>query len=217
MMIQVKNIYAGYHRSYPVLNDISFEMDKGARLAVLGRNGAGKTTLANSLFGLVPFLKGNIVFNGINIPGLPAERVAALGVGYFMQGAPVFPQLSVRENLYMALGKAGRGMLQDVFEHFPFLGEQRHLQMPAASLSGGERTQLALAMAVARQPGLLVLDEPFAGLSPANASIILSILDDYQKSRNASLMLIAQDRKLALDFCDCQLLIRDGKAIFKKY
>jgi ABC-type branched-subunit amino acid transport system ATPase component len=216
-MLEVKNIYAGYHRSYPVLNDVSFEIKDGDRLAVLGRNGAGKTTLANSLFGLVPYLKGRIAFNGTNIFGLPTESVAALGIGYFMQGAPIFPQLSVRENLFMALGKARRGTLPDVFELFPFLGEHRHLPMPAASLSGGERTQLALAMAVARRPGLLVLDEPFAGLSPANASAILRILDDYQKSNNASLMLIVQEHKRALDFCDSQLLIRDGKTIFEKY
>ncbi len=216
-MLKIINITAAYHHGHPILSDVSLELGSGERLAILGRNGAGKTTFANSIFGLTPLVGGTILYNERSILPLPPESIAALGLGYFMQGAPIFPQMSARDNLLMAAGKMNKKDLgvryRELREIFTLLKEPGIENMPAGSLSGGERTQLALAMAIFKKPSLLVLDEPFAGLSPANANNILHILDDYQTSANASVILIAQDRQLASVFCDLHYVIRDGRII----
>jgi branched-chain amino acid transport system ATP-binding protein len=164
---------------------------------------------------MTPIISGEIIFNGTDILALPLERLHALGMGYFMQGAPVFPQMTVKENLRVAAGRHSLKefslRLEEMKGLFPILDDASFDQMPAGSLSGGERTQLCIAMSIFRKPSLLVLDEPFAGLSPSNAALILKILNGYQEAMGATILLIAQDRYMAKGFSTDQYIIRDGK------
>ena len=216
-MLELRHITAAYHKGYPILNDVSLYVEENKKVALLGRNGAGKTTFANVIFGLIPFLSGEVLIHGMDINPMPLEKHASMGISYFMQGAPVFPQMSVKENLMIAAGREGNKEFlirkDELKDLFPLLADPGIDSMPAGSLSGGERTQLCLAMAIFNRPGLLILDEPFAGLSPANASLILRILNDYQSETHASILLIAQDRQMASSFCKLHYVIRDGKII----
>jgi neutral amino acid transport system ATP-binding protein len=215
MMLEFKNISAAYYKGHPILDGVNQTFAESEKYALLGRNGAGKTTFAKTIFGLVPIISGDIYYRGIKISGLPLEKIARLGIGYFMQGAPVFPQLSVRENILITAGKVHgqtfAGSYATLREVFPLLQQKSVDHVSAGSLSGGERTQLALAMAVFHQPSFLIMDEPFAGLSPANVQLILNTLLGYHENTGASMLLIAQDRQLASAFCSKHYLIRDGK------
>ena len=217
MMLEFKNISAAYYKGHPILDGVNQTFDEGGKYALLGRNGAGKTSFANTIFGLLPVISGDIYYTGIKISGLPLEKISGLGIGYFMQGAPVFPQLSVRENILIAAGKVHgqtfAGSYTALQEVFPLLQQKSIDHVSAGSLSGGERTQLALAMAIFHQPSFLVMDELFAGLSPGNVQLILNTLLGYHKNTGASMLLIAQDRQLASSFCSEHYLIRDGKIL----
>ncbi len=216
-MLKIEHITASYHKGNPILKDVSMEVGSGERVVILGRNGAGKTTFANSIFGLVPMLSGGISYNGKDLSRLSADRIKACGIAYFMQGAPVFQQMTVRENLLFAAGnmkaREFNSRLEDLRKTLSLLKDPAIDRTPAGSLSGGERTQLAVGMSIINQPSLLILDEPFAGLSPANAKLVLQILEDYARKSTVSIIMIAQDRHLASAFSASQFLIRDGKII----
>jgi len=216
-MLELKYIRASYHKDYPILNDVNMCIEDGEKVVLLGRNGAGKTTFAQSIFGLTPIISGEVIYNGIDLLGLPLERLYTAGLGYFMQEGPVFPQMTVRENLWVSAGRISKREFLKRFEglkkQIPLFLNANIESVPAGSLSGGERSQLCLAMSIFNNPGLLILDEPFAGLSPSNSNIILRILNDYQSSSNASVLLIAQDRKMAKDFSNTHYIIREGKVI----
>lgn len=212
-MLKLKNIQASYFQGNPILKGIDLELGEGEKIVILGRNGAGKTTLANSIFDLVPHLQGEIFYNGKDLRMMPPERISSAGIGYFMQGATVFPQLTVKENLQFARRSKTRDLtsaVEELSQVLPMLAEKRFLQMPAGSLSGGERTQVAIGMVILNMPGLLILDEPFAGLSPSNATQVLRILKDYHSRSGASMILIAQDRLSASEFSDRQVFLKDG-------
>jgi len=214
-MLRFQNISASYQKDYPILSDVNLYVETNEKIAILGRNGAGKTTFANTIFGLVPFITGKVLYEGENIVSKPSENITSLGIGYFMQGAPVFPQMSVKENLLLSAGSIGQHEFLSRYDYLkdilPLLLDKGITRMPAGSLSGGERTQLSLAMAIFKKPALLILDEPFAGLSPSNASLILRTLLEYQEINQASILLIAQDRNMASEFCSNHFIIRDGK------
>ncbi len=216
-MLKIKHITAAYHEGNNILSDINIELGDGERLAILGRNGAGKTTFANCIFGLVPFIQGKILFNQKNILESALYGIASSGIGYFMQGAPVFPQMSVRENLQVSARMRNKKDFEyrytELAQSFTLLKDREVVKLPAGSMSGGERTQLALAMAVFSKPSLLILDEPFAGLSPGNANHVLQILNEYQDTTKASVIMIAQEKQHATAFCDTHYVIRDGNII----
>jgi ABC-type branched-subunit amino acid transport system ATPase component len=213
MILKLNNIQASYYPGNPILKGIDLELGEGEKIVILGRNGAGKTTLANTVFGLVPHQSGEIHFKGKDLRMMPPERISSAGIGYFMQGAPVFPQLSVKENLHFAQRSKTNDLssaMEEISRSLPMLAENRFLGMPAGSLSGGERTQLAIGMAILNSPGLLILDEPFAGLSPSNATLVLQILQDFHSRSRASMILIAQDRISASEFSDRQVILKEG-------
>lgn len=216
-MLEIRHISAAYHKDYPILSDINMSIGDGEKLVILGRNGAGKTTFAGVLFGLIPIISGEIIFQETDVLALALEELHSLGMAYFMQGAPVFPQMTVKENLRVSAGdcKQKEFLLryQELKEFFPILKDAAFDQMLAGSLSGGERTQLCVAMSIFRNPSLVVLDEPFAGLSPTNASLILNILNEFQEASKATMLLIAQDRFMAKGFSNEQYILRDGKLI----
>jgi ABC-type branched-subunit amino acid transport system ATPase component len=213
-MLKLENIYASYHEGNPILRGINMEVGGGELKVILGRNGAGKTTLANTIFGAVPHIRGKIIFKDKEVLNLPQHRVNKLGIGYFKQGAPVFPQMSVGENLLFVSGRRRmseiRPRILELTDNIDLFQNTGVLRQAASSLSGGERTQLVVAMTLFNHPDFLILDEPFAGLSPANAGKILAVLHAFHASSGAGMILIAQDRQIAASFSKSHFFLRDG-------
>jgi len=214
-MLELKNISASYRRDYLILEQISLTVEKGRKTAILGRNGAGKSTLVKSIMGLMPYCEGDILLRGDSIKNLQVHQLLKKGIGYFHQGGQVFPQMTVEENIRFAQFKQpGPGLSVDlVREHFPILKATRIQSMKAGDLSGGERTQLALAMVVINKPDLLILDEPFAGVSPKNTESILQFLKTIESDWNYTLLLVEQNQYLARGLCDEVFVLRQ-KQIF---
>ncbi|RMG40396.1 MAG: ATP-binding cassette domain-containing protein, partial [Methanobacteriota archaeon] len=173
-MLKATNIHAGYGKK-EVLHGVSLEVRKGEILAIIGPNGAGKSTLLKVMAGLLQLEEGEILYEGEDITRWDCPRRVEAGIVYFMQGGEVFPNLSVRENLELGWqGRNGKlnGKLEEVFQFFPDI--RAWLSRRAGLLSGGQRQQVALAMVLLKQPKLLLLDEPSAGLAPKLVAEILA-------------------------------------------
>ncbi len=165
-LIATKMLRAGYATG-DVLQDVSVEVGRGEVVGVLGRNGVGKSTLMRALIGLLPARSGSIVYCGNDITRQPANRRAALGIGYVPQGREVFAQMSVLDNLRMGqFIKRQRDFSPgEVYGYFPFLQERSRQR--AGTLSGGQQEMLAIARALVAGPDLLLLDEPSDGVQPS--------------------------------------------------
>ncbi len=185
--------------------DVDLDVPSGSRTCLMGRNGMGKTTLLKCIMGLLPADSGRITFDGADLRGLPAEARARLGIGYVPQGREIFPQLTVEENLRVALGvrKGGpRTVPPLIFDLFPVLG--RMLRRRGGDLSGGQQQQLAIGRALVLAPRLLILDEPTEGIQPNIAHEIGDILLRLNREQHVTLLLVEQKlpfaRRVASDF-----------------
>ncbi|HJO34145.1 MAG TPA: ABC transporter ATP-binding protein, partial [Anaerolineales bacterium] len=179
-MLVVDDIHTFYGDSH-VLQGVSLRVGAGEAVALLGRNGVGKSTTIKSIIGFTPPQQGVITIDETDISATPSHRIAQLGVGLVPQGRSVFPTLSVRENLTMAMRNTNGGgwSLARVLETFPSL-EKRQKNL-GSQLSGGEQQMLALARALMTNPRLLLLDEPSEGLAPLIVARIGRIIDDLRK------------------------------------
>ena len=212
--LRVANIETYYGESH-VLHDVSFALEEGRVLALLGRNGAGKTTCISSIIGFLPVRNGSIDLYGSRISGLPPESISQLGVGLVPQGRRVFASLSVRENLSIARQREDQTdrpwTLPRIFELFPRLGErQRQL---AGYLSGGEQQMLAIARALIGNPRVLLLDEPSEGLAPLLVAEIGRTIKTL-KDGGQSIVLVEQNSNLALDVADQVVILNTGRCVF---
>ena len=211
-ILRIDGIFSGYNQR-PVIKNLSLRVHPGEVLAVIGQNGSGKSTLLKTIMGFLPAQQGDIHFNDKRITNLPPYRLKKLGIGYFMQGGAVFPHLSVGENL--EIGGAGLTKtaldtkITEMTEMLPFLTNER-LTEQASSLSGGERHQLALGMILMQEPGLLLLDEPSAGLSPANVDEMYHLLSTIRQNSPISILLIEQKVTEAVKFSDRVSLLKNG-------
>ncbi|MBW3097226.1 branched-chain amino acid ABC transporter ATP-binding protein/permease [Pseudohoeflea coraliihabitans] len=210
MLLQVRNINTFYGKSH-ILNDASIDIRQGEIVALLGRNGAGKSTLLKSIAGLVPPRSGQITFDGQQIAGKPAADIARAGIGYVPQGRGLFAGMTVAENL--SLGRLARATEAEkgtvwseekIFEMFPRLKERYRTY--ADYLSGGEQQMLAVARALSGNVRLLLLDEPFEGLSPAVVEELFTVFDQIRREvpiiiveHNLDLVLALSDRAFALE------------------
>ena len=207
----VDSFYGDSH----VLQGVSFALEPGKLLALLGRNGAGKTTCISSIIGLVPPRWGKITLFGEQISGLQPENISRKGVGLVPQGRRIFPSLNVRENLIVARQRerdaAKPWTLERVFDMFPRLSERQN-QM-AGSLSGGEQQMLAIGRALMGNPRVLLMDEPSEGLAPLIVAevgrTIARLRDEGQ-----SILLVEQNSKLALDLADTVVILTTGRCVF---
>jgi branched-chain amino acid transport system ATP-binding protein len=189
-----------------VVRGISFTVERGEIVTILGSNGAGKTTTLRSLAGLTRARRGSIKFEDKDIGNSPAYEIAASGLALVPEGRQLFPEHTVRENLELGAyrrhrkGKAEfNESLAEVFELFPRV--QERLDQPAGLLSGGEQQMVAIARALVARPRLLLLDEPSLGLAPI---IMLTIFDAFQrlKARGLTILLVEQMAWLGLKICD---------------
>ena len=195
------------------VRDVSLRVGEGEIVALLGANGAGKTTTLMSIVGLHRARTGTIAFDGEEIGGLPPERVVRRGVGLAPEGRRIFASLTVAENLRLGAAAAGRGRAEDarrerLLELFPALRER--LRLPAASLSGGEQQQLAIARALMPGPRLLLLDEPTLGLAPKLVRLVFDLVVRLRDEEGVTILLVEQNVHQALRVSDRAYLMRVG-------
>ena len=213
-MLKVENLSVHYGMIQAV-RDVSFEVNEGEVVSLIGANGAGKTTILRTLSGLVRPSAGKIQFLGKEIQKLPAQKIVAGGLSQVPEGRHVFPGLTVMENLQMeAFLKKDReenqANLKKVFSRFPRLEERKN--QDAATLSGGEQQMLAMGRALMSTPKLLLLDEPSMGLAPIFIQEIFDIIQDIQK-QGTTVLLIEQNANKALAISDRGYVLETGKIV----
>ena len=213
-MLKVENLSVHYGMIQAV-RDVSFEVNEGEVVSLIGANGAGKTTILRTLSGLVRPSSGRIEFLGQEIQKTPAQKIVASGLSQVPEGRHVFPGLTVLENLEMgAFLKKNReenqANLKKVFSRFPRLEERKN--QDAATLSGGEQQMLAMGRALMSTPKLLLLDEPSMGLAPIFIQEIFDIIQDIQK-QGTTVLLIEQNANKALAIADRGYVLETGKVV----
>jgi branched-chain amino acid transport system ATP-binding protein len=214
--LAVSDIDAFYGDSH-VLHGVSFSLQGGRLLGLLGRNGAGKTTCMSTIMGFLAPRRGTISLYGEAVAGLAPDVIARKGIRLVPQGRRMFRTLTVRENLMVAAqsrGKGGRGgwSIERVFALFPRLKE-RHAQV-AGSLSGGEQQMLAIARALMGNPRVLLMDEPSEGLAPQLVNEVGRTIAQL-KTEGHSIILVEQNIKLTLDLADDIVIINTGHVVFR--
>ena len=211
MILEVDDLHAAYGR-IPILNGISFKIQEGEAVGILGHNGMGKTTLLKTLVGQLPATQGRIRFDGADMTRQPSYRRARAGIGYVPQGRMIFPALTVYENLRMGhipgRSESEENAIADIRARFPRL--DKLLDRAGGALSGGEQQLVALARALCGRPKLLLLDEPTEGIQPSIVDEILEILDRLHRFDNLTIVVVEQ----SLDFINALsqrvLLIHKG-------
>jgi branched-chain amino acid transport system ATP-binding protein len=213
--LALSGVDALYGESH-VLHEVSFTLNAGRVLALLGRNGAGKTTCMSSIIGFLPPRSGDIRLFGASILRLPPEVIARKGIGFVPQGRRIFPTLTVRENLIVSTqsrpGAAAPWTLERVLGLFPKLKER--LQQVAGSLSGGEQQMLAIGRALMGNPRVLLMDEPSEGLAPILVAEVGRTIARL-KQEGQSILLVEQNVKLALDLADEVVILNTGRVAFQ--
>lgn len=207
-MLELKSINAGYGNAQ-ILRDVSFSVNAGEILCLLGRNGAGKTTTMQAIMGLLPLMSGEITLEGQVISSLPAHQVPKMGIGYIPQGRRLFTELTVEQNLEIGMmtRNSGPEVLDSVLELFPRLRERFHQR--AQTLSGGEQQMLATARALCLDPKVLLLDEPTEGLQPSMIEAIRQVIVTM-RARGVAVLLVEQRVDAVLSVADRVAFIENG-------
>jgi branched-chain amino acid transport system ATP-binding protein len=215
-IIHVDALNSGYVNSH-VLFGVDFEAKEKEITVVVGPNGSGKSTLLKSIFGLCTIYSGEISFHGRNITRLAPHEVARKKIAYLPQVNNVFSNLTIRENLSMASytldSKTSSKRVPEIFETFPIL--KKFEKSKADTLSGGERQMLAMAMALIRQPKVMLFDEPTASLSPKLADEVLAKIKQMRDEFGITIILVEQNVKRALKLADYVYLLANGKGVFQ--
>jgi branched-chain amino acid transport system ATP-binding protein len=211
-MLQVKNLHAFYGKSH-VLHGVSFDVQHGEIVALLGRNGSGRSTTAKAIMGLVD-CQGSISWKGAETLGKKAYQIAHLGIGYVPENRDIFPKLTVHQNLL--LGQKGKGQgsrwsFDDMYTMFPRLRERQHTE--AGVLSGGEQQMLTLCRTLMGDPELIIIDEPTEGLAPKIVELVGQYLQTL-KAKGISVLLIEQKLTIAMAISDRALVMGHGSIVF---
>lgn len=210
--VTIVGLQGGYGES-PVLHGIDLEVRRGEIFAILGKNGMGKTTLLKTMMGLLPARTGRVEFLGENVSGWPAYRITRLGVSYVPQEKSIFQDLSVEENLRLALRDVSSfpKRLEMVAEWFPIL-KSRHRQR-AGTLSGGEQKMLLIGRALLTRPSLVLVDEISEGLQPMMIARLQEILAHERRAHGVTVVLVEQNVGFSLTLADRYAVLKVGSVV----
>lgn len=213
-MLTIKDLEV-YYGVIQAIKGISFEVNQGEVIALIGANGAGKTTILHTITGLVPAKAGSINFEGNDLTKIPAHKIVSLGMAHVPEGRRIFADLTVLENLKMGAytrndKKEIADTLEMIYKRFPRLKERRN--QIAGTLSGGEQQMLAMGRALMSHPRIILMDEPSMGLSPLFVSEIFDIIKEISKS-GTTVLLVEQNAKKALSIANRAYVLETGKIV----
>ncbi|MFE5817732.1 ABC transporter ATP-binding protein [Streptomyces sp. NPDC056479] len=213
-LLEVEDLRVAYGKIEAV-KGISFKVNAGEVVTLIGTNGAGKTTTLRTLSGLLQPLSGDIRFEGKSLKKIPAHKVVSLGLAHSPEGRHIFPRMTIEDNLRLGafLRTDKEGIEKDIkraYDLFPILGERR--KQAAGTLSGGEQQMLAMGRALMSKPKLLMLDEPSMGLSPIMMQKIMATIKEL-KSAGTTILLIEQNAQAALSLADHGHVMEVGKIV----
>ena len=210
-MLEVKNLEV-YYGMIQALKGISFEVDEGEVVALIGANGAGKTTTLHIVTGLIAPKSGQIIFEGRDVTKVPGHKLVSMGIAHVPEGRRVFSQLSVYQNLKLgAYTRKDKNEIEEtldhIYERFPRLKERKN--QLAGTLSGGEQQMLAMGRALMSRPRIILMDEPSMGLSPIFVNEIFDIIKEVS-SAGTTVLLVEQNAKKALSIADSAYVLETG-------
>lgn len=211
-MLKIENLHAFYGKSH-VLHGVSFDINSGEIVSLLGRNGSGRSTTAKTIMGLVE-CQGSIEWNGQAIVDKKAYQIAHLGIGYVPENRDIFPKLTVHQNLMLGQkgkGEGSRWNFDDMYDLFPRLKDRQHTE--AGVLSGGEQQMLTLCRTLMGDPDLIIIDEPTEGLAPKIVAQVGQYLETL-KQKGISVLLIEQKLTIAMEISDRVLVMGHGSIVF---
>ena len=212
-MLKVENINV-YYGAIHAIKNVSFEVNDGEIVTLIGANGAGKSTTLQTVSGLLHSHTGSIEFMGKSLAGIPPHKVVSLGLAHVPEGRRVFLQMSVEENLEMGAYTRPNSEIADgiadIYQRFPRLKERR--KQVAGTLSGGEQQMLAMGRAMMSKPKLLMLDEPSMGLAPILVEQIFDIIQELNRA-GTTILLVEQNAQMALSIAHRGYVLETGKIV----
>ncbi len=210
-MLEVKDLYVNYG-AIEAIKGISFTVQPGEIVTLIGANGAGKTTTLHTISGLIRAKSGSVSYNGTDLQKIDPSKILSLGIAHVPEGRHVFPEMTVEENLQMGAfisknKEETAATMQDVYEKFPRLKERR--RQLAGTLSGGEQQMLALGRALMGKPSIILMDEPSMGLSPLLVKEVFAIIKEIHEA-GITVLLNEQNAKMALSIADRAYVLETG-------
>jgi len=211
MLLEAHDLNSYYGKSH-ILQDVSVDVDRGEVVALLGRNGSGRSTTIKSIIGIVTVRSGSVTLGGRNITGLKPYVISRLGVAYVPEERRIFTNLTVVENLKLAMLAGRKGVWDEkkVYDFFPRLAERKTAL--GSSLSGGEQQMLTIARALIQNPEIILLDEPLEGLAPVVAQAIQKAIIEM-KREGMTMLLVEQNANVALAVSDRAHVLSDGRIV----